>query len=116
MVLKAAYKGHKEVVDVLLANGAQIEAATKSGFTALHMACGKGHLNVASSLLAQNAYQTTHSLQFTLLLTRIYYLTLIDILKHATKMAQHHCTLLLKKDTLILYFCCYNTPHLQVSI
>jgi hypothetical protein len=55
MVLKAAYKGHKEVVDVLLANGAQIEAATKSGFTALHMACGKGHLDVVASLLAQNA-------------------------------------------------------------
>lgn len=56
MVLKAAYKGHKAVVDVLLVNGAQIEAATKSGFTALHMACGKGHLEVAASLLAQNAY------------------------------------------------------------
>ena len=56
MVLKAAYKGHKEVVDVLLSNGAQIEAATKSGFTALHMACGKGHVDVVASLLAQNAY------------------------------------------------------------
>lgn len=56
VLLKAAYKGHKEVVEVLLANGAQIEAATKSGFTALHMACGKGHLEVVACLLAQNAH------------------------------------------------------------
>jgi len=57
LLLKGAYKGHKEVVAVLLANphAATIEASTRSGFTALHMACGKGHVSVLETLLTHGA-------------------------------------------------------------
>eukprot|EP01113_Clastostelium_recurvatum_P005914 TRINITY_DN1265_c0_g1_i4.p1 TRINITY_DN1265_c0_g1~~TRINITY_DN1265_c0_g1_i4.p1 ORF type:complete len:469 (+),score=106.95 TRINITY_DN1265_c0_g1_i4:260-1666(+) len=57
-LLKGAYKGHREVVNVLLSEPhlASIEAATRSGFTPLHMACGKGHVEVLQTLIAHGAF------------------------------------------------------------
>lgn len=55
LLLKASYKGHKDVVECLLTFNANLEACTKSGFTALHMASGKGHVEVVECLLKHSA-------------------------------------------------------------
>ncbi|KAL9697656.1 hypothetical protein quinque_001097 [Culex quinquefasciatus] len=44
-----------QVAGVLLENGAQIDAATKKGFTPLHLTAKYGHIKVADLLLTKNA-------------------------------------------------------------
>ena len=58
----AARNGHKDVVEVLLANGAGVNAKDSSGFTPLHMAAStrwvgavQGHKDVVEVLLANGA-------------------------------------------------------------
>ncbi|KAF8417410.1 ankyrin repeat-containing domain protein, partial [Tirmania nivea] len=45
----------KEVVTVLLDRGATIDATTKLGSTALHLAAKNGHMTVVKSLLDRGA-------------------------------------------------------------
>ncbi len=51
----AAFNGHKEMVDLLLKNGADIEAAINSGETALYIAADKGYADVVATLIANGA-------------------------------------------------------------
>lgn len=51
----AAASGHKEVVELLLANKANVNANDNHGVTPLHMAAGNGHKDVAEALLANKA-------------------------------------------------------------
>ena len=54
--LITAYKmGHTEMVQLLLANGANINAQDKNGWTILMMAAYKGHTKIVRSLLANGA-------------------------------------------------------------
>ena len=52
---EAVENGHKAVVDLLLARGADINAATTQGVTPLHLAVVKGFYQVCESLLAHQA-------------------------------------------------------------
>ncbi len=56
----AAYKGHKDIVELLLANKADINAKDKNRMTALSLAAGKGHVDVAKLLLEDKAEYTIH--------------------------------------------------------
>ncbi len=47
----AAFRGHTEVVNLLLEKGANIEAKNKFGYTALHLAAYFGELEVATALI-----------------------------------------------------------------
>src|SRR5208337_2012632 len=51
----AVENGHKDVVELLLAKGADVNAKDKSGVTPLHIAAQKGHRDVAELLLATKA-------------------------------------------------------------
>jgi ankyrin repeat protein len=51
----AALGGRKDVVELLLASNAKVNAKTPSGNTALHMAAWSGHKDVVELLLANNA-------------------------------------------------------------
>jgi len=51
----AAYRGHADVVKVLLESGADPDAKNNGGHTPLHAAAYRGHLNVASLLLEHGA-------------------------------------------------------------
>lgn len=51
----AAFDGHKDVAEFLLANKAKIDARNKSGLTPLHIAAAIGHKNMAELLLANKA-------------------------------------------------------------
>ncbi len=51
----AAANGHKDVVEFLLANKADIDAVTNDGSTALHFAAANGHKDVVDFLLANKA-------------------------------------------------------------
>jgi ankyrin repeat protein len=51
----AALKGHKDVVVVLLAYGAEVNAKDNYADTALHAAAAGGHKNVVEVLLANKA-------------------------------------------------------------
>jgi ankyrin repeat protein len=50
-LILAAYKGHVEVVRVLLEGGANVEGTNKYQWTTLHRAAYKGHLDVCHLLL-----------------------------------------------------------------
>src|SRR6185312_8461130 len=54
-LLCAAEKGHKDVVEFLLQNKADIKAKSDSGWTALHAAAYHGHKDVAELLVANKA-------------------------------------------------------------
>jgi hypothetical protein len=49
---KAAFHGHKDVADFLLASGAEVNATNAAGWTPLHLAAIKGKKDVAELLLA----------------------------------------------------------------
>ena len=51
----AAQKGHKEVAELLLANGADVNARNKYGDTPLHFAASAGSKDVVELLLAHGA-------------------------------------------------------------
>jgi ankyrin repeat protein len=56
----AAYNGHKDMVELLLANKADINAKDKNGMSALGLAAGKGHMDVANLLIVDKAEYTIH--------------------------------------------------------
>ena len=49
---KAAFHGHKDVADFLLASGAEVNATNAAGWTPLHLAAGEGYKEVVELLLA----------------------------------------------------------------
>ncbi len=51
----ASEKGHKEIVDLLLANGADVNIKTTDGRTALTMASKYGHKEVKKLLIRAGA-------------------------------------------------------------
>lgn len=51
----ASYKGHADVVELLLKYFAKSNLKDKEGCTALYAACAKGHKNVVRILLENNA-------------------------------------------------------------
>ena len=51
----AAGEGHKEIVELLIAEGADVHAKDKWGFTPLHKAALCGHKEVAELLIAKGA-------------------------------------------------------------
>lgn len=51
----AAFNGHKDVAEFLLANKADVNAKAKNGSTALHLAAAKGDAGIVELLLANNA-------------------------------------------------------------
>jgi hypothetical protein len=51
----AAYRGHKDVVELLLASKADVNAKSKNGWTPLHEAAANGYKDVAELLLANKA-------------------------------------------------------------
>lgn len=55
----AAGNGHLEVVEILLAHGANANLANQSGSTPLHWAALNGHTRVAEALLALAAIDVT---------------------------------------------------------
>jgi ankyrin len=54
-LLYAAQAGQKDVVDILLQNGAKADFATEEGSTALHLAATIGHLDIATLLINKGA-------------------------------------------------------------
>ena len=54
-LMLAAFEGHTATVQVLLANGVQVNAKDKDGATALMLAASRGHTNVVAALLAKGA-------------------------------------------------------------
>ena len=53
--MNASQQGHLDVVRELLARGADANARSNGGFTALHQASWKGHAEVVRELLARGA-------------------------------------------------------------
>ncbi|XP_067661916.1 putative ankyrin repeat protein RF_0381 [Haliotis asinina] len=53
-VLLAAEYGHKEVVELLVENGADLSLAYASGSNSLHVACSRGRLKVVKYIISQN--------------------------------------------------------------
>lgn len=51
----AAFNGHKDVAEFLLANKADVNAKAKNGSTALHLAAARGNKEIVELLLADNA-------------------------------------------------------------
>jgi len=54
----AAINNHPDIIELLLAHGAAIDAANQTGFTALHHAAEAGSTDAAKSLLAAGADRT----------------------------------------------------------
>ncbi len=55
----AANEGHKEIVEILIENGSNIEAETRMKRRALHIACLRGNLEVVKILMNANADKNT---------------------------------------------------------
>ena len=51
----AAWGGHKEIVELLIAEGADVNAKRNTGVTPLHHAAWKSHKEVAELLIAKGA-------------------------------------------------------------
>jgi ankyrin repeat protein len=51
----AAYEGHNDVVELLLAKGANVNAKINDGFTPLYEAASNGQKDVTELLLAKGA-------------------------------------------------------------
>ena len=51
----AAWGGHKEIVELLIAEGADVNAKRNTGVTPLHHAAWNGHKEVAELLIANGA-------------------------------------------------------------
>lgn len=47
--------GKQDIVQLLLANGADPDATTNSGYTPLHLAAREGHKDIAATLLDHGA-------------------------------------------------------------
>jgi ankyrin repeat protein len=54
-LLTAAYRGHKDIIEMLIASGASIHAVDNLGETSLHKSSSQGHLNVVELLIACEA-------------------------------------------------------------
>jgi ankyrin repeat protein len=54
-LMSASWKGHKEIVELLLKNGADINAKNSDGWTALMSASWKGHKEIVELLLENGA-------------------------------------------------------------
>ena len=52
---KAAYEGYREIVELLIAKGADVNAKTKYGTTPLHTASDSGYKEIAELLIAKGA-------------------------------------------------------------
>jgi ankyrin repeat protein len=48
----AAYKGHKDIVDIILAHNCNVDLQTNEGWTALICAAVNGHTDIVDTLLA----------------------------------------------------------------
>ena len=59
VLIAAATRGDAAAVRTLLANGADVNAKTSKGETALMLASAKGHLDVVKALLAAKADATS---------------------------------------------------------
>jgi ankyrin repeat domain-containing protein 50 len=57
----AAINGHVEMVDLLLAKGANVDAESLQGWSPLVAAASRGHLDAAKVLLANGAKADTYS-------------------------------------------------------
>jgi ankyrin repeat protein len=55
-LLTAADSGHADVVDILIAAGANVNATRTGGATALSLALAEGHAEVEQKLRAAGAY------------------------------------------------------------
>jgi ankyrin repeat protein len=55
-LMRAVYKGHAEIVKILIESGAYVNAADIGGETSLHLAAKKGDVNMVKTLLDYNAY------------------------------------------------------------
>jgi cytohesin len=51
----AAYEGHKEIAELLISEGADVNAKADGGGTPLHQAAYEGHKEVAELLIAKGA-------------------------------------------------------------
>ena len=52
---QAARKGHKEIANLLINKGADVNAVTDNGVTPLHTSAGLGHKEIAELLIAKGA-------------------------------------------------------------
>ncbi|XP_048258038.1 ankyrin repeat domain-containing protein 50-like [Haliotis rufescens] len=53
-VMRAAYRGHREVVELLVNKGADVSLVDKDGDNILHLACIRGHLEIVKFVLSLN--------------------------------------------------------------
>jgi len=51
----AAWRGRKEIAELLIAKGADVNVKNKDGGTPLHNAAWKGHVEIAKLLIVKNA-------------------------------------------------------------
>jgi len=51
----AAHHGHKEIAELLIANGADVNAKNEGGFTPLHSAASLGYKEIIELLIAKGA-------------------------------------------------------------
>jgi ankyrin repeat protein len=54
-LLLAAYRGYKDIAEILIASGASVHVVDESGETPLHKASVQGHQNVVELLIANGA-------------------------------------------------------------
>ena len=52
---QAARKGHKEIANLLINKGADVNAVTDNGVTPLHTSAGSGHKEISELLIAKGA-------------------------------------------------------------
>ncbi|XP_048257918.1 serine/threonine-protein phosphatase 6 regulatory ankyrin repeat subunit A-like isoform X2 [Haliotis rufescens] len=53
-VMRAAYRGHRDVVELLVNKGADVSLVDKDGDNILHLACIRGHLEIVKFVLSLN--------------------------------------------------------------